>query len=407
MTWILLCVLVLPVLLPAFALLALTVAAATAPMQGPGANAGAQTRQGRPPGVRLAVLIPAHDESVHVLPTIASLRQQMAPSDRLLVVADNCSDDTAALARAAGAEVIERQDAARRGKGYALAFGVDHLRADPPDMVLVVDADCTVDAGSVSAIAAECHRSGRPVQMLNLMHAPTGASLRTRVLEFAMLMKNLVRPLATNRLGGVCPLTGTGMAFPWELIARTPLATGHVAEDMKMGMSLTLDGHPPRFLADARVRSAFVSNSGIARRQKTRWEHGHLDTMREELPAALARAFQRRDRALAVLALDLMIPPVALYFLAILALSMLSLAAAAAWSPARPAALLVSAGTMSFSVAIGLGWWRFGRHLLRAGELFKLPLYALWKLPVYGSYLAGARSGWVRTQRPGSAQGRS
>ena len=77
---------------------------------------------------------------------------QLEPGDRLLVVADNCTDHTAAVARAAGAEVLERRDAERRGKGYALAAGVDTLRAGPPDVVVIVDADCRPAAGAIDRL---------------------------------------------------------------------------------------------------------------------------------------------------------------------------------------------------------------------------------------------------------------
>ena len=109
-----------------------------------------------PPAPRVAVLVPAHNESANLLPTLACLRQQLGPRDRLMVIADNCQDDSAALARAAGAEVVERQDATLRGKGYALAYGVDQLRSDPPDVVLVVDADCTLSEGALERIARRC-----------------------------------------------------------------------------------------------------------------------------------------------------------------------------------------------------------------------------------------------------------
>jgi poly-beta-1,6-N-acetyl-D-glucosamine synthase len=56
---------------------------------------------------RVTVLVPAHDEGDRITDTLAGLRRQTLPPDRVLVVADNCSDDTAALARAAGAEVLE------------------------------------------------------------------------------------------------------------------------------------------------------------------------------------------------------------------------------------------------------------------------------------------------------------
>ena len=391
MTALLMCLLVLPLLLPALALLGLTLAALGRREERP-ATPGTRTP-------RVAVLVPAHDESAHLLPTLHNLQQQLGPNDRLLVVADNCSDDTAALARAAGAEVIERQDPQRRGKGYALACGVERLRADPPEVVLVVDADCLLSDGAVAAIARACHAAARPVQMLNLMSAPAGASLKLRVLEFAMVMKNRVRPLGTQRLGGVCHLMGTGMALPWSLMARAQLATGHVAEDMQLGVELTKTGHGPAFLVGARCSSSFVDDPTVARRQKARWEHGHLDTLRQELPALVRDAARLRSRALAALALDLCIPPVALYFSLLAVLLTFTALAAAVWPAARPAAALVLAGAAAFAVAIAIGWWHFGRHLLQARELLRLPLYALWKLPVYLAYALGARSGWVRTQR--------
>jgi hypothetical protein len=333
----------LPLLLPAFSLLALTLSALRGPRtvaRPPAAAEGAASASAAP---RVAVLVPAHDESTHVLPTIACLTAELGPGDRLLVVADNCSDDTAALARGAGAEVIERSHATHRGKGYALAFGVDHLRADPPDVVLIVDADCVVSAGAVAAVARECLRCGRPVQMLDLMTAGPGAGLRLRVLEFAMVMKNLVRPLGSFRLGRACHLMSTGMALPWPLISTARLATGHVAEDMKLGVALTKAGCAPQFLPTVRVTSAFVRDTGVARVQKSRWEHGHLATLGEELPGLLRVALARRDPALAVLAMDLMIPPVAFYFLLLAALVAAAIPAAAFWPVFHAAAALAAA----------------------------------------------------------------
>jgi cellulose synthase/poly-beta-1,6-N-acetylglucosamine synthase-like glycosyltransferase len=396
----LLCLAVMPLLLPALALLILTLAArpyGPAPASLP--LSGATPR----PGV--AVLVPAHDESVHLLPTIKLLRRQLAPRDRLLVIADNCSDDTAAVARQAGAEVAERHDLQRRGKGYALAFGVDQMRADPRDVVMVFDADCLPDEGSVDALARACQVSGRPVQMLNLMSPPAGSGLRIRVIELAMVMKNLVRSLGTQRLGGVCHLSGTGMALPWTLMAGARLATGHVAEDMHLGVELARAGRGPIFLPQSRVRSAMVSDPAVARVQKARWEHGHLDTLRQHLPPLARDALRQRSRALGALALDLCIPPVALYFTVLVALLALSAAAAWAWPSARPAAMLVAAGAAAFAAAIVKGWWQFGRHTVQARELLLVPIYALWKLPVYAAYFVGRRSAWVRTQRADSGDG--
>jgi cellulose synthase/poly-beta-1,6-N-acetylglucosamine synthase-like glycosyltransferase len=387
--------LVLPLLVPAIALLVLVLAAL-----GSRTTDGLGTDTKAP---RVAVLVPAHNESAHLLPTLRNLQAQLGPRDRLLVVADNCSDDTAAVARAAGAEVTERHDLRECGKGFALAHGVADLRTDPPDVVLVVDADCQISDGGVARIAAACQATGRPVQMLDLMTSPEHAGLRLRVTEFAMVMKNLVRPLGTRRLGGVCHLMGTGMALPWPLMAAARLATGHVAEDMQLGIELTKAGRAPLFLPEARVGSRFVHDTAAVRRQKARWEHGHLDSLRQELPGLVGAAWRQRSPALAALALDLCIPPVALYFCSLVTLLGALLAAAWIWPVAQVAAVLASAAAAAFALAIGLAWWHFGRHLLRGRELLGLPLYALWKLPVYLSYALGAHSGWLRTPRAASA----
>jgi len=383
---------VLPLTLPALSLLALTLAALRR-------VPGDSTALVAPSGLRVAVLVPAHNESVNVIPTIECLRRQLGPLDTLLVIADNCHDDTAALARGAGAQVVERHNDQLRGKGYALAYGVDHLRADPPDVVLVVDADCVLSDGAVDCIVQSCGATGKPVQMLNLMSAGENAGLKLRILEFAMLMKNLVRPLGSFHLGGACHLMGTGMALPWTLMASAKLATGHITEDMKLGVDLAVAGHAPQFLPQARVSSAFPQDTGVAKVQKSRWEHGHLATLTEELPGLLAAAFKSGKPALIVLAMDLLIPPVAFYFLLLAVAELVSLGAAVLWPVWLPAAVLLSLSVLAFGLAIGLAWWGFGRHLLSARELLTTPLYALWKLPVYLAYFLKKRSGWVRTKR--------
>jgi cellulose synthase/poly-beta-1,6-N-acetylglucosamine synthase-like glycosyltransferase len=394
MTALLLCLLVLPVLLPGFALLLLTTAAL---LPAPRNDWLPVAMPALAP--RVVVLVPAHNESAHLLPTVGSLRAQIGPGSRVLVVADNCTDDTAALARQAGADVVERHDPLRRGKGHALAFGVDQLRADPPDVVVVIDADCVPDVGAVADLAERCHTLQRPVQLLNLMSSPPGAALRIRVMEFAMVMKNLVRPLGSQRLGGVCHLAGTGMALPWALASTAHLATGHVAEDMALGVDLARAGKGAVFLPTARIRSSFLPHPAAVRVQKARWEHGHLDTLRTQLPGLLRDMTHQRSRPLAALALDLCIPPVALYVSMVAGLLAALMALAWAWPAARAAAALVAGGAGALVLAVLLGWWHFGRHLLRAGDLLRLPLYALWKLPVYLAYATGRRSGWVRTER--------
>src|SRR5262249_48039154 len=155
------------------------------------------------------VLVPAHDESQSILPTLADIKAQLGSADRLIVVADNCSDDTAAIAAAAGAEVVARNEPTRIGKGYALDFGLRHLARDPRDVVIMIDADCRLADGALATLASACATTRRPVQALYLMHAGDGAQRNSAVAEFAWRIKNWVRPLGLRALALPCQLMGT------------------------------------------------------------------------------------------------------------------------------------------------------------------------------------------------------
>ena len=94
------------------------------------------------------MLIPAHNEASGIAATLRAITPQLR-SDACLVVADNCSDDAPRPSPVElGAEVIVREDTAQlRGKGYALEYGVRHLAADAPEVVIIIDADCVIGAG--------------------------------------------------------------------------------------------------------------------------------------------------------------------------------------------------------------------------------------------------------------------
>jgi glycosyltransferase involved in cell wall biosynthesis len=153
---------------------------------------------------RLAVLVPAHDEALIIASTLRSVIPHLTPNDTLLVVADNCSDETAAVATNEGAEVIVRSDPVRRGKGYALEYGVRHLergRRGPPDLVIIVDADCQIGANAIDRLSRMCARTLRPIQAMYLMHAAEHAGMKMRIAEFAWRIKNQVRPVGLQQLG--------------------------------------------------------------------------------------------------------------------------------------------------------------------------------------------------------------
>ena len=391
------------VLLVAAVVLAMPVATLAAQVWGALVLRGSKGRGGAgPTGVmrrnNVAVLMPAHDEATGIVGPIAAVLSQLLPGDRLLVVADNCSDRTAAVATAAGAEVVERHDAAHRGKGYALDFGVRHLSSEPPDFVVIVDADCIVAPGALEQIVAASAGSGRPVQSLYLMRSPPGAPLTTRIAEFAWLFKNQVRATGFHRLGLPCPLMGSGMAFPWALISAVPLASGHIVEDLQLGLELTAEGTPPLFCPHALVSSVFPSTRAGLATQRTRWEHGHIGVILEVGPRLLWMAIRRGRWALAAMVLDLCVPP-----LAGLAMAMLLVVAASAVLAATGGALaplLVAAVTLVvWTLSVGAAWRAFGSNVLTLRELASIPAYVARKIPGYLRLFRRRETEWIRTER--------
>lgn len=348
---------------------------------------------------QIAVLVPAHDEARNIDSTVRGVLQEVRVGDRVLVVADNCSDNTAALARAAGAEVVERQDALRRGKGYALDFGLKHLAATPPDVVVIVDADCRVGRGAMTCLSAAALQAGAPAQAHYRMALAPGAGLKIKIAGLAWRVKNLVRPLGYRHMGLPCQLMGSGMAFPWALIHRVDLASGHLVEDLKLGLDLAQMRVSPVFVPQAEVVSAFPESAAGVTTQRRRWEHGHLG-MVSVAPKLLWRGLRSANLGLFALAADLCIPPLAL--LTLLTLTVAALSSLAGWFLHWTApAVMAWALCAGLWLAIFTAWFRHGRDLLTFRELAGVPIYILWKVPIYLSFLLRRERNWVRSAREG------
>ena len=347
----------------------------------------------------VAVLIPAHNESAGIKFTIEDIKQQLGSRDRLVVVADNCTDDTAIVATALGAEVSIRNDTTKIGKGYALDWGIDHLTADPPDIVLVIDADCRLAPGAIDRLADACAQSQRPVQSLYLMTAPAGQTINHQVAEFAWRVKNWVRPLGLSAMALPCQLMGTGMAFPWHIIRSAELSSGFIVEDLKLGVELATAGHPPMFCPSAVVTSTFPNSAQGAKTQRHRWEQGHIGLMLTKSPALLFSAARGWNKDLLALTLDLIVPPITLLALLLTAMVFLAAIAALANASLYPLAIsLVSALLMG--AATILAWAKYGREILPPKSFALISEYFLGKLNLYQALLFGLRiSRWIRTER--------
>jgi cellulose synthase/poly-beta-1,6-N-acetylglucosamine synthase-like glycosyltransferase len=354
------------------------------------------TSQSRP---RVAVLIPAHNESIGLLPTLRDVQAQMQSVDRVLVVADNCTDDTAVVAAATGADVVERNDTRRRGKGYALAWGLRHLAADPPDVVVIIDADCRLASAAIDRLTRACAAKHRPMQALYLMTSPKESAINSRVAEFAWRVKNWVRPLGLSALGLPCQLMGTGMAIPWNLTRSVDLASGSIVEDLKLGHDLALAGSSPAFCSAATVTSAFASSIEGLQSQRRRWEQGHIGMILAAAPRLITVAVTQRDLNLFALALDVAVPPLSLLAMLIVAMSLV--AGLGTLIGSSSAALLVStASLLLFVVSVFISWLKWGRDILPPSSIPLIASYVLGKIPLYWRILnSKSAAQWIRTDR--------
>lgn len=347
---------------------------------------------------KIAVLIPAHNEASGIAATLNTILPQVNLRKSIVVIADNCNDETATIARELGTTVLERHDLLHRGKGYALDYGLKFLAANPPDVVIVIDADCHVEPGTISKIAHKAISKRRPVQSSYLMETPHNPTPKDSISAFAFLVKNSVRPQGIAQLGCPCVLTGTGMAFPWSMISKVSLASSNIVEDMQLGIDLALLGASPIFCQDAKVIGVLPAQEQVAKTQRTRWEHGHLKTLYTQVPRLLAASIRLKRRDLLILALDLCVPPLA--FLVILWAMVLvpSVLIAILNLGLFPLQCLLVQGIMLLT-AILITWANFGRSVMSLKTLLSIPVYILWKLPMYLGFFKKPQQEWVRTQR--------
>ena len=346
----------------------------------------------------IAVLMPAHNEASGISITLNSLVSQVADRKQIVVVADNCTDNTAALAQEFGVTVLERYDLNCRGKGYALDYGLKFLSQNPPDVLVMVDADCTLTENTISTIAKKALAHQQPVQALYLMETPRQPSPKDCISALAFLVKNLVRPQGLAQLGFPCLLTGTGMAFPWSVISKASLASGNIVEDMQLGIDLALAGSAPILCTEGQVIGLLPQQENAAKTQRTRWEQGHLQTIFTQVPRLLTAFVQQKRLDLFVMALDLSVPPLSLLVMLLTSTLLISIGGGLFGLSWYPAQILGISELLLVTTVIAV-WAKYGRSVISLKQLMSVPLYILWKLPVYLSIVKRPQQEWVRTER--------
>jgi 1,2-diacylglycerol 3-beta-glucosyltransferase len=354
---------------------------------------------------RIGLLIPAHNEELLLGGVLDRLHTLDYPRDsfQLFVIADNCDDATAAVARAHGAEVLERTDPENRGKGFALDWALSRLLPDSRrfDAFLILDADSYLSENFLQVMNRALSSGVGAIQGLYQVEN-VDESWRTRLMACALALAHYVKPMGRMAFGLSDGLKGNGMCFSREVLERVPWSGESITEDIEYTLRLVQAGIRILFVPDAVVRAQMPTTGRQAATQRQRWEGGRYALLTRSI-RLLGGAMRRGQPLVADRAVELIVPP----FVELFALPAVCLIGGLLWLLAAPTAfaafLWMAAWTMV--LAAGLFYLSAGLALARVplttcSALLFAPLYAVWKLGVYGTMILRRGSGgWVRTER--------
>lgn len=342
---------------------------------------------------KVAVVVPAHNEAAAIVRCVRSISACTLPDSvelQIVVVADNCTDATAELARGANARVLVRSDSAKRGKGFALQYAFQILLDEGFDAVLVIDADSVVDSNLLLEVVREFRSGADGVQVRYVVLNPQD-SLRARLMNVAFMAFNVLRARGRERMGLSVGIFGNGFGLARATLEAVPYDSHSLVEDLDYHLQLVKAGRKVVFVEGAHVRGEMPAGGRGAATQRARWEGGRLRTAVQNLPELLAGVVAGKLRLLEP-SLELLLLPLAFH------VTLLGLTALMPFSLARIYALfalaLVAVHVVT-GILVGGGDCRDFRALLWA------PFYVAWKLFALPKTLQSARSvaPWIRTDR--------
>ena len=344
---------------------------------------------------RLIVVVPAHNEADGIAACIANLQAglNLTTGCDVIVIADNCQDDTADRAKNAGARVLIRHDEVNRGKGYALDYAFTHLLAENYDGFLVIDADSRIDEALIGDFQYAFAQGVDALQCRYRIANPD-ASRRARLQHIAWLAFNELRLLGREKLQVSVGILGNGFALSRAVLEAVPYEAGSIAEDMEYHLRLVNDGFKVHFLDTVSVYSDAPNQDANAAVQRTRWEGGRFRLIIDHVPTLFKAVLRGKWNLVEPLA-ELLLLPLAYHVLLLLLTLLIPVALFQYY--AVVGLLLVFAHVL---IAVRLG----GGGLAEIKTLATVPFYILWKLTLLPRLWRNARENapWQRTDRENS-----
>lgn len=367
--------------------------------------------------LNIGVLIPAHNESSEIAKTVKGIKNKLDyPEEHfnVIVIADNCKDDTAELSREAGAKVVERFDLSARGKGQALDwFFRSHKSIYLEfDAIVIMDADTTPHPDFLNEICTSfCHSGVDIVQGFYGVSNPQ-ANWRTALASAALYVFHHIRPAGRNKIGGTAGLKGNGMAFKTKIVEKYGWPAFSIVEDIEYSILLLMDGFIVHYNPDAVVYGEMASGASQAQTQRKRWEAGRLELIKKYLTSLIKGFLKTRKISYIDAVMELLTPPLSLLVMAQMVMfvfsSMVSFynnfqdqsitAVASIWG-LSPLIWILFLCITAFYIFSGLILKKAPFYVWKS--LLSAPFFIIWKIPIYLNLIInrGTKMVWERTQR--------
>lgn len=245
-----------------------------------------------------AIVVAAHNEEQVIGQLIDNLHMLRYPRELydIFVVADNCIDKTAQIAKASGALVYERFNQEQRGKGYAMEwmFGILFKLERSYDGVVVFDADNLVDPNFLLEMNNRLCKGEKVIQGYLDAKNPTDTWIAgTFAISFWVV--NHIWHLAKYNIGLSSVLGGTGMCIATDILKQHGWGATCLTEDMEFTMKVLLKGVRTTWAHDAIVYDEKPLTFMQSWKQRKRWAQGHFDVAARYIPKLLTEGIKRRD----------------------------------------------------------------------------------------------------------------
>jgi cellulose synthase/poly-beta-1,6-N-acetylglucosamine synthase-like glycosyltransferase len=361
----------------------------------------AEEQEVREEDVKFALIIPAHNEEPVIERTVSNLlkmKYQRSLFD-IVVIADNCEDQTASVARESGAICVERNNEPAGRKGFAISWYLENVLPDDQsyEALIIIDADSQPLPDFLRLMSNRLRAGGAVLQGKHVISNPED-SIFTRMADIDMRINNRLRNQARTNMGLSCRLMGDAMCFERTVLEKYPWGAHSLVEDREYGIQLIGRGIRIEYVREAMSLGQAASGWSRAKSQRMRWTGGVQSLRRRFVKNLIVSGIRDRNLSAIDQAIELILPP----FSILTAVAVVLLLLQALFAGNRGSySLELSAGVTIALLLVPV----FGLLLDRAPVslypfVFLGPIYTLWRNWIgLVTLLRSENLQWIRTKR--------